>query len=226
MKKLFFVICFFVLQLQQTQAQEKSLLDEIVRVKPKQRKVVKLEMPFSDMTYAYKISVFEKGKVKSGNNFSLKEFRNPEINKDNNDLKVNYYIMTNEDDSKNFTQNTSFNYCYFDKEVGNVLIDAPKDVKINKDNTDCLGSDIFFCIESIANVDTDIRVEVLAISKEKSEKSAETEPMKPRKKPMKPNSNGDKAVGIDGKGRTIYESVRGGRYTISGNGNKNYIKNK
>ena len=43
------------------------------------------------------------------------------------------------------------------------------------------------------------------------------------KTPSKPTSN-DKVVGKDAKGRDIYEGSRGGRYTLSENGNKNYIK--
>jgi colicin import membrane protein len=38
------------------------------------------------------------------------------------------------------------------------------------------------------------------------------------------NKSADKAVGTDAKGRTIYEGPRGGRYTLSPNGNKEYIK--
>ncbi|HWK02038.1 MAG TPA: hypothetical protein VNS58_00305 [Puia sp.] len=38
------------------------------------------------------------------------------------------------------------------------------------------------------------------------------------------NKSADKAVGTDAKGRTIYEGPRGGRYTLTANGNKEYIK--
>jgi hypothetical protein len=38
------------------------------------------------------------------------------------------------------------------------------------------------------------------------------------------NKSADKAVGTDAKGRTIYEGPRGGRYTLSPSGNKEYIK--
>ncbi|MBN9380438.1 MAG: hypothetical protein J0H74_06720 [Chitinophagaceae bacterium] len=38
------------------------------------------------------------------------------------------------------------------------------------------------------------------------------------------NKSADKAVGTDAKGRTIYEGPRGGRYVLSKNGNKEYIK--
>jgi hypothetical protein len=37
-------------------------------------------------------------------------------------------------------------------------------------------------------------------------------------------SNGDKVIGTDDKGRTIYEGKRGGHYYINKNGNKEYIK--
>ena len=38
------------------------------------------------------------------------------------------------------------------------------------------------------------------------------------------NKSADKAVGTDAKGRTIYEGPRGGRYTLTPAGNKEYIK--
>lgn len=38
------------------------------------------------------------------------------------------------------------------------------------------------------------------------------------------NKSADKAVGTDAKGRTIYEGPRGGRYTLTAAGNKEYIK--
>ena len=38
------------------------------------------------------------------------------------------------------------------------------------------------------------------------------------------NKSADKSVGTDAKGRTIYEGPRGGRYTLTKNGNKEYIK--
>ncbi len=34
----------------------------------------------------------------------------------------------------------------------------------------------------------------------------------------------DAAVGTDAKGRTIYQGSRGGKYTLTANGNKEYIK--
>src|SRR5579871_5839799 len=44
----------------------------------------------------------------------------------------------------------------------------------------------------------------------------------PKTQPV--NKSADKAVGTDAKGRTIYEGPRGGRYTLSPSGNKEYIK--
>ena len=38
------------------------------------------------------------------------------------------------------------------------------------------------------------------------------------------NKSTDKAVGTDAKGRTIYEGPKGGRYTLTAAGNKEYIK--
>ena len=38
------------------------------------------------------------------------------------------------------------------------------------------------------------------------------------------NKSADKAVGTDAKGRTIYEGPRGGRYVLTANGNKEYLK--
>jgi colicin import membrane protein len=38
------------------------------------------------------------------------------------------------------------------------------------------------------------------------------------------NRSADKAVGTDAKGRTIYQGARGGQYTLTANGNKEYIK--
>ena len=38
------------------------------------------------------------------------------------------------------------------------------------------------------------------------------------------NKTADKAVGTDAKGRTIYEGPKGGRYTLTAAGNKEYIK--
>ncbi|MFI5192761.1 MAG: hypothetical protein ACHQD7_01855 [Chitinophagales bacterium] len=38
------------------------------------------------------------------------------------------------------------------------------------------------------------------------------------------NKSADKAIGTDAKGRTIYEGSKGGRYTLSPAGNKEYIK--
>ncbi len=46
--------------------------------------------------------------------------------------------------------------------------------------------------------------------------------VKPTVQPVNPSA--DKAVGTDDKGRTIYEGPRGGRYRLSKNGNKEYIK--
>ena len=39
-----------------------------------------------------------------------------------------------------------------------------------------------------------------------------------------PAPNGDKVIGTDDKGRTIYEGKRGGHYYINKNGNKEYVK--
>jgi hypothetical protein len=39
-----------------------------------------------------------------------------------------------------------------------------------------------------------------------------------------PAANGDKVIGTDDKGRTIYEGKRGGHYYINKNGNKEYVK--
>lgn len=38
------------------------------------------------------------------------------------------------------------------------------------------------------------------------------------------NKTADKVVGTDAKGRTIYEGKKGGRYTLTAAGNKEYIK--
>jgi hypothetical protein len=38
------------------------------------------------------------------------------------------------------------------------------------------------------------------------------------------NKTADKAVGTDAKGRTIYQGPKGGRYTLTAAGNKEYIK--
>jgi hypothetical protein len=38
------------------------------------------------------------------------------------------------------------------------------------------------------------------------------------------NKSGDKVVGTDAKGRTIYEGPRGGRYVLTAKGNKEYLK--
>lgn len=38
------------------------------------------------------------------------------------------------------------------------------------------------------------------------------------------NKTADKVVGTDAKGRTIYEGSKGGRYTLTAAGNKEYIK--
>jgi hypothetical protein len=38
------------------------------------------------------------------------------------------------------------------------------------------------------------------------------------------NKSADKVVGTDAKGRTIYEGPKGGRYTLTAAGNKEYIK--
>lgn len=38
------------------------------------------------------------------------------------------------------------------------------------------------------------------------------------------NKSPDQAIGTDAKGRTIYQGPRGGQYTLSPNGNKEYIK--
>lgn len=57
-----------------------------------------------------------------------------------------------------------------------------------------------------------------------------TQPATPRTTPATTavtqgvNKSADKAVGTDAKGRTIYEGPRGGRYVLSKNGNKEYIK--
>lgn len=42
--------------------------------------------------------------------------------------------------------------------------------------------------------------------------------------PQPANASGDKVVGTDDKGRTIYEGPRGGHYYINKNGNKTYVK--
>jgi sRNA-binding protein len=56
-------------------------------------------------------------------------------------------------------------------------------------------------------------------------------PATPAVKPAAPktvtqgvNKTADKAVGTDAKGRTIYEGPKGGRYTLTAAGNKEYIK--
>lgn len=38
------------------------------------------------------------------------------------------------------------------------------------------------------------------------------------------NKTADKAIGTDAKGRTIYQGPKGGKYTLSPSGNKEYIK--
>lgn len=38
------------------------------------------------------------------------------------------------------------------------------------------------------------------------------------------NKTADKAIGTDAKGRTIYQGSRGGQYTLTAAGNKEYIK--
>lgn len=38
------------------------------------------------------------------------------------------------------------------------------------------------------------------------------------------NKSADKVIGTDAKGRTIYQGARGGQYTLTANGNKEYIK--
>jgi len=77
-----------------------------------------------------------------------------------------------------------------------------------------------------------------AKEKAKAEKQAQattTTPPAPTTTPSAPpapkttatqpvNKSADKAVGTDAKGRTIYEGPRGGRYILTKNGNKEYIK--
>jgi len=56
-----------------------------------------------------------------------------------------------------------------------------------------------------------------------------TQPASPKTPPattQPANKSGDKVVGTDDKGRTIYEGSRGGRYYLTKNGNKEYIKKK
>jgi colicin import membrane protein len=49
-------------------------------------------------------------------------------------------------------------------------------------------------------------------------------PVAPRINPQPVNRSGDRIVGRDAKGRTLYEGPRGGRYYINSNGNKEYVK--
>ncbi|HEX4374149.1 MAG TPA: hypothetical protein VHZ50_12685 [Puia sp.] len=51
-----------------------------------------------------------------------------------------------------------------------------------------------------------------------------TVPKVPTVKMQPVNKSADKIVGTDAKGRTIYQGARGGQYTLTANGNKEYIK--
>jgi hypothetical protein len=66
------------------------------------------------------------------------------------------------------------------------------------------------------------------LEKEKSKKEKEEAPaiVKPSKNSGQKSQAGDKVIGTDEKGRTMYEGPRGGRYYINDAGNKVYIKDK
>ena len=53
---------------------------------------------------------------------------------------------------------------------------------------------------------------------------ATTPPAKAKTPAQGVNKSADKVVGTDAKGRTIYEGPKGGQYTLTPAGNKEYIK--
>ena len=73
----------------------------------------------------------------------------------------------------------------------------------------------------------DMRLKVNKEAKEREASSAKTYPTSPRGQSptaSTSSSTGDRVIGTDEKGRTIYEGKRGGHYYINKNGNKEYIK--
>ncbi len=72
-----------------------------------------------------------------------------------------------------------------------------------------------------------------ASRKKKTEASAATPAAPQTQSPVAPvkrtsaarrTSSPDKAIGTDSKGRTIYQGPRGGKYYLTKNGNKEYVK--